>query len=81
MIFWIPIIPEYNFKRFFSIFRRTLQNDMTETYIRLFGPSMEEEIFPKETLSIEATLSNGFLPAAYLEVGSIKEPFGFPAWY
>jgi type VI secretion system protein ImpG len=51
---------------------------MSETFIRLFGPSMEEEIFPKETLSIEATLSNGFLPSAYLEVGSIKEPLDFP---
>jgi type VI protein secretion system component VasA len=39
---------------------------------------MEEEVFPKETLSIEATLSNGFLPSAYLEVGSIKEPLDFP---
>ena len=70
--------PEYNFKRFFSVFRRTLQSDMAETFIRLFGPSMEEELFPKETLSIEATLSNGFLPSAYLEVGSIKEPLDFP---
>ena len=26
----------------------------------------------------KATLSNGFLPAAYLEVGSIKEPLDFP---
>jgi len=39
---------------------------------------MEEEIFPKETLSLEATLSNGFLPSAYLESGSIKEPIDFP---
>jgi len=70
--------PEYNFKRFYSVFRRTLQSDMAETFIRLFGPSMEEELFPKETLSIEATLSNGFLPSAYLEVGSIKEPLDFP---
>ncbi len=70
--------PEYNFKRFFSIVRKPLQSDMSETVIRLFGPSMEEEIFPKETLSIEATLSNGFLPSAYLEVGSIKEPLDFP---
>ncbi len=70
--------PEYNFKRFYSVFRRTLQSDMSETFIRLFGPSMEEELFPKETLSIEATLSNGFLPSAYLEVGSIKEPLDFP---
>ena len=70
--------PEYNFKRFFSIVRKSLQSDMSETFIRLFGPSMEEEIFPKETLSIEATLSNGFLPSAYLEVGSVKEPLDFP---
>ena len=71
--------PEYNFKRFFSVFRRTLPSDMNETYLRLFGPSMEEEDFPKETLSIQATLSNGFLPSSYLEVGSIKEPINFPA--
>ncbi len=71
--------PEYNYKRFYSVFRRTQKSDMNETFIRLFGPSMEEEYFPKETLSIQATLSNGFLPAAYLEVGSIKEPVDFPA--
>jgi len=71
--------PEYNYKRFYSVLRRTLPSDMNETYLRLFGPSMEEEVFPKETLSIEATLSNGFLPASYLEVGSIKEPLNFPA--
>ncbi len=70
--------PEYNFKRFFSTFRRTISSDMSETFIRLFGPSMEQDLFPKETLSIEATLSNGFLPSAYLEVGSIKEPLDFP---
>ena len=52
---------------------------MNDTFIRLFGPSMEYEEFPKETLSFEATLSNGFLPSAYLEVGSIKEPLDFPA--
>lgn len=70
--------PEYNYKRFYSIFRRPLQSDMSETYIRLFGPSMELETFPKETLSIEATLSNGFLPPAYLEVGAIRQPLDFP---
>ena len=70
--------PEYNYKRFYSIFRRPQQSDMSETYIRLFGPSMELETFPKETLSIEATLSNGFLPPAYLEVGAIREPLDFP---
>ena len=71
--------PEYNYKRFYSTFRRKLQSDMTETFIRLFGPSMDQETFPKETLSIESTMSNGFLPSAYLEIGSIKEPLDFPA--
>ncbi len=70
--------PEYNYKRFYSIFRRPVKSDMSETYIRLFGPSMELEKLAKETLSIEATLSNGFLPPAYLEVGAIKEPLDFP---
>lgn len=71
--------PDYNYKRFYSIFRRTQISDMSEMFIRLFGPSMEEDDFPKETLSIEATLSNGFLSASYLEVGVIKEPINFPA--
>ena len=71
--------PDYNYKRFFSIFRRSQVSDMTETFIRLFGPSMEEDDFPKETLNVEATLSNGFLPAAYLEVGAVSEPLNFPA--
>jgi len=71
--------PEYNYKRFFSIFKRTQTNDMRETYIRLFGKSMDQDDFPKETISIEATLSSGFLPSAYLEVGSVKEPLDFPA--
>ncbi len=70
--------PEYNFKRFYSILRKSIRSDMSETFIRLFGPSMEEDVFPKETLSIEAVLSNGFLPSAYLETGSIKEPLDFP---
>jgi len=71
--------PEYNFKRFFSVFRRSQTADMTEVNIRLFGKSMDQDNFSTETLSIEATLSNGFLPSAYLEVGSIKEPLDFPA--
>ncbi|HSP87561.1 MAG TPA: type VI secretion system baseplate subunit TssF [Ignavibacteriaceae bacterium] len=71
--------PEYNYKRFYSTFRRTQQHDMAESYIRLFGPSMEMDSFPKETLSIEATLFNGFLPSAYLEAGTIKEPINFPS--
>jgi len=70
--------PEYDYKRFYSIFRRPLQSDMTETYIRIFGPGMELENFPKEILNLEATLSNGFLPSAYLETGSIREPLDFP---
>jgi type VI secretion system protein ImpG len=70
--------PEYEYKRFYSIVRREMPADVAETAIRLFGPSMEEGEFPKETLSIEATLSNGFLPSKYLEVGSINEPVHFP---
>ena len=70
--------PEYEYKRFYSTMRRALQSDMANTVIRLFGPSMDKDIFPKETLSIEAILSNGFLPSKYLEVGSITEPINFP---
>jgi len=71
--------PEYEYKRFFSIIRRENKSDMADSYIRLFGPSLEQENFPRETLSIEATLSNGFLPAKYLEVESITEPIDIPA--
>jgi type VI secretion system protein ImpG len=71
--------PEYEYKRFYSIIRRDTKSDMANTYIRLFGPSMDLENFPRETLSLEATLSNGFLPAKYLEVESITEPVDFPA--
>jgi type VI secretion system protein ImpG len=70
--------PEYEYKRFYSTMRRAIQSDMANTVIRLFGPSMEKDVFPKETLSIEAILSNGFLPSKYLEVGSITEPVNFP---
>jgi type VI secretion system protein ImpG len=70
--------PEYEYKRFYSIIRRNILSDMAENSIRLFGPSMEKDIFPRETLSIDATLSNGFLPSKYLEVGSITEPVNFP---
>jgi len=71
--------PEYDYKRFYTTVRRPVISDMAETVIRLFGPSMEMDILPKETLSLEAVLSNGFLPAKYLEVGSITEPINFPA--
>jgi type VI secretion system protein ImpG len=70
---------ESEYKRFYSAASRPVKGDMTETYIRLFGPSMEKDTFPKETLSIaQATLSNGFLPAKYLEAGSINQPINFP---
>ncbi len=71
--------PEYEYKRFFSIVRREQKSDMANTYIRLFGPSMDMRNFPRETLSIEAILSNGLLPAKYLEVGSLTEPIDMPA--
>lgn len=66
-------------KRFYSIVHRPVRGDMTETSIRLFGTSMEEGVFPKETLSIIATMSNGFLPAKYLGANTIKEPVNFPS--
>ncbi len=72
--------PGYDYKRFYSIVRRLVPGDMAETYIRLFGRSMNRESFAKEILSIEkATLSNGYLPAAYLEAGTLKEPIDFPS--
>jgi len=71
--------PSNDYKRFYSIFRRFVKSDMAESYIRLFGTSMDQEIFSKETISLEATLSNGFLPPAYLEAGSICQPRDFPA--
>ena len=71
--------PEYEYKRFYSISLRSSKSDMSDASIRIFGPSMEQDDFPKETLSIEeATLSNGFLPAKYLDVGEISEPINFP---
>ncbi|MGH7596592.1 MAG: type VI secretion system baseplate subunit TssF [bacterium] len=71
--------PEFEYKRFFSVVRRPVRGDMAETHIRLFGVSMEQETFPKETLSLEAILSNGYLPRLKLEAGAIKEPVKFPA--
>jgi type VI secretion system protein ImpG len=72
--------PDFEFKRFYSVVSRPVKGDMAETYLRIFGPSMEKELFPKETVSIErATMSNGFLPSAYLEVGSINQPVDFPS--
>lgn len=70
--------PDYDIKRFYSVTRKPARGDMAESYIRLFGMSMEKNEFEKETLSLNATLSNGFLPSAYLEVGSINQPLSFP---
>ncbi len=72
--------PEYEYKRFYSVMTRPVKGDVAETYIRIFSSSLEQDTFPKETLSIqEATLSNGFLPAKYLEVGAISQTVNFPA--
>jgi len=71
--------PDYDYKRFYSALRREVTGDMAETYLRLFGTSMELDTFPKETLSIQATFTNGILPAKYLEVGAISEPVDFPS--
>jgi type VI secretion system protein ImpG len=71
--------PEYEFKRFFSVLTKPAPGDMAETYLRIYSPRDDEDMFEKETLSIEeATLSNGFLPAKYLEAGAINQPSGFP---
>ena len=69
---------DFDYRRFYSTVYRPVSADMAETSIRVFGPSMEEEIFPRETLSIQATLSNGFLPAKYLPVNSLTHPIDFP---
>jgi type VI secretion system protein ImpG len=70
--------PDYDYKRFYSIIRRPKHNDMADAYIRLFGVSLENENFEKETLSMDVTLSNGYLPSSSLDVGSIKKPEKFP---
>jgi type VI secretion system protein ImpG len=74
-----PADPESEYKRFFSVVSKPAPGDMAETFIRIFNPRLEEDTFQTETLSIEdATLSNGFLPAKYLEAGSINQPLDFP---
>ena len=73
-----PGDPSNDYKRFYSIFRRSVKSDMAESFIRLFGISKDQEMFSKETISLEATMSNGFLPSAYLEAGSINQPRNFP---
>ena len=70
--------PEYEFKRFYSTMFRPVDGDIGETSVRLFGPSLEQDEFPKETLSIQSIMSNGILPANYLQVGSISQATGFP---
>jgi type VI secretion system protein ImpG len=69
---------DYDYRRFYSTVYRSVPGDIAETSIRVFGSSMEEETFPRETLSIESTLSNGFLPSKYLPVNSITHPINFP---
>ena len=70
--------PEYAFQRFYSTIYRPVDGDMGETSVRLFGPSIEQDDFPRETLSIEALMTNGMLPSKYLEVNSITEATSFP---
>jgi len=69
---------DYDYRRFYSTVYKSVPGDMAETNIRVFGPSMEEETFPQETLSLKATMSNGFLPSKYLPVNSITQPVNFP---
>lgn len=70
--------PDHLFRRFYSTVYRPLRGDMGVTAIRLFGPALEEEEFPKETLSIHALQTNGHLPHSKLQPNSITEPVDFP---
>jgi type VI secretion system protein ImpG len=70
--------PEYKYKRFYSVVFRQILGDMGESYIRLFGPSLEQEEFPEEILSIDSIMSNGFLPSKYVQVGHVNQPVNFP---
>jgi type VI secretion system protein ImpG len=75
-----PSDPEFDYKRFFSLVLKPVRGDMSDAYLRLFGPSLEAESFPQEILSIEeATLSNGFLPAKYLGAGTLSQPVNMPS--
>ena len=68
----------YKNKRFYTIIRRSSDKDMAETYIRIFGKSMNEKDFSEDILRMDATLSNGFLPSQRLEANMITEPINFP---
>ena len=72
-----------NYKRFYSTVRRHKKREkekqmMVETHIRIFGPDLEQEVFPKETLSIEATMTNGYLPGEYSLKNILTVPIDFP---
>lgn len=70
--------PDYRYKRFYSTIYRPTKTGLGETSIRLFGPSLEEEHFPQETLSLEAVMSNGSRPAGKCKVDSITVATSFP---
>ena len=70
--------PTYASKRFFSIIFRSVEEELGETAIRLFGQSIDGEEFPKETLSIKAIMSNAFWPRKKIKDGDITEATGFP---
>ncbi len=62
--------------RFFSQVRRETENEMARTYLRLFGVAEGHDYFQKESLLVQATFSNGFLPGFSKE--TISEPIDFP---
>jgi type VI secretion system protein ImpG len=68
----------YAQRLFYSVVRRPPSESgaMGDTYLRLFGRGLLEQVFPNQTLSIQAIISNGTLPAAKVEAGVIKEPVG-----
>ncbi len=70
--------PNYNYRRFYSVIRRAEPKKLASTSLRFFGTSLEDEVLEKELLSVKVALSNGNLPCTQLDVGTIKNPQGFP---
>ena len=71
--------PVYASKRFYSVMSKFPGGDlMGETSIRLFGESIDGQQFPRETLSVQAIMSNGDLPGTKVKAKDISIPMEFP---
>lgn len=70
--------PSFRFKRFYSSRSiRDSQKSLWDTYIRIAGELSDDEL-GKESLSINALLSNGYLVAENVQPGQINQPVSFP---